>query len=121
MTDIDIDFYNRDNILDIIKHIPASMKDNDGTIKKHRTGVYCHAIPFNPITGTANIEYKEAEDRGYFKIDFLNVSIYKDIKDEEHLIKLMNTEPNWELLQEDDFVNLLFHMLLYQRTHRWHH
>ena len=109
MPDIDIDFADRKKILDIIEHIPASIKDNDN-YKKHNTGVYCHKIPYNPITETASFDYKEAEDRGYFKIDFLNVSIYKDIKNEEHLVKLLNTEPLWDLLLQDDFSNLLFHV-----------
>jgi DNA polymerase III alpha subunit len=107
--DIDIDFADRKQILDIIKHIPASIKDNDN-YKKHNTGVYCHAIPFNPLTDTASLDYKEAEERGYFKIDFLNVSLYKDIKDEDHLSTLLNTEPLWDLLLQDDFSNLLFHV-----------
>jgi len=108
--DIDIDFADRTRILDIIKHIPATIVDKDGTFKKHNTGVYCTSIPYNPLTGTASIEYKKAEDRGYFKIDFLNVSIYKDIRDENHLKTLMETEPLWDLLEQDDFSNLLFHI-----------
>jgi hypothetical protein len=108
--DIDIDFADRKKILDIIKHVPATIIDKDGTSKKHNTGVYCHSIPYNPLTGTASIEYKEAEDRKYFKIDFLNVGIYEGVKDEEHLIRLMETEPLWDLLEQDDFVNLLFHI-----------
>ena len=110
MTDIDIDFYNRDSILNLIQHIPASMKNNDGTFKKHNTGVYCHSIPLNPLLGAASIDYKTAETRGYFKLDFLNVNIYKDVRDEEHLLKLINTEPIWELLLQDEFVDLLFHI-----------
>jgi DNA polymerase III alpha subunit len=110
MPDIDIDFADRTRILDIIKHIPATIVDKDGTFKKHNTGVYCTSIPYNPLTGTASIEYKKAEDRGYFKIDFLNVSIYKDIRDENHLKTLMETEPLWDLLEQDDFSNLLFHV-----------
>ena len=85
--DIDIDFADRKKILDIIKHVPATIIDKDGTSKKHNTGIYCHSIPYNPLTGTASIEYKEAEDRKYFKIDFLNVGIYEGVKDEEHLIR----------------------------------
>lgn len=108
MPDIDIDFADRTKILEKIKHIPASMIDNN--IKKHNTGVYCQQIPVHPLTGSASIDYKTAEQRGYFKIDFLNVGIYKDIKNEEHLTKLLNTEPLWELLEQDDFVNLLFHV-----------
>jgi hypothetical protein len=109
MPDIDIDFLDRTDALKIIKHVPAAIKEN-GTFKKHNTGVYCTSIPYNPLTGTASIEYKEAEARGYFKLDFLNVSMYKGVKNEEHLIELMNKEPLWDLLLQDEFVNLLFHL-----------
>ena len=64
----------------------------------------------NPITNLSTIDYKTAEDRGYFKLDFLNVSIYKDVRDEEHLKTLMETEPLWDLLEQDDFSSLLFHV-----------
>lgn len=107
--DIDIDFADRKKVLDIIQHVPASIKENY-TFKKHNTGAYCHSIPYNPLTETASIEYKEAERRGYFKIDFLNVSVYKDVRDEEHLTQLLNAEPLWDLLEQDDFSSLLFHV-----------
>jgi hypothetical protein len=109
MPDIDLDFANRQQILDIIPHVPASMI-SDGIEKKHNSGVYCQNIPMNPITGNASIDYKEADSRGYFKIDFLNVSIYSQVKDEAHLTRLMNTEPLWELLEQREFSDLLFHL-----------
>ena len=92
MPDIDIDFADRTKVLDIIEHVPAAIKDN-GTFKKHNTGVYCHSIPYNPLTDTASFDYKEAENRGYLKIDFLNVNVYKDVQSEDHLVRLLNTEP----------------------------
>jgi hypothetical protein len=110
LPDIDIDFADRTKILDIIEHTPAAMIDQDGIFKKHNSGVYCTAIPVNPLTNTASLDYKEAEDRGYFKIDFLNVSVYNDVRDETHLRQLMETEPLWDLLEQDDFSNLLFHL-----------
>ena len=58
----------------------------------------------------STINYKDAEDRGYFKLDFLNVSIYKDIKDESHLQTLMERKPIWELLEHDDFNEKVFHL-----------
>lgn len=106
MPDIDIDFADRTKILDIIKHVPATLEDG----RKHNTGVYCQQIPVNPITGQASIDYNVAEERGYFKIDFLNVGIYQDIKDENHLNRLLETEPLWQLLQHEEFVNQLFHL-----------
>jgi len=109
MPDIDIDFADRTIALNKLKHVTASMGDN-GTFKKHNSGVYLTSIPYNPTTGLSTIEYKEAESRGYFKVDFLNVSVYKDVKDEAHLIRLMETEPLWDLLLEDDFTEKLFHV-----------
>lgn len=106
MPDIDIDFADRTKILDLIKHVPATLEDG----RKHNTGVYCQEIPVNPITGQASIDYNTAEERGYFKIDFLNVGIYQDIKDENHLNRLLETEPLWQLLQHEEFVNQLFHL-----------
>ena len=109
MPDIDIDFANRTTALDVFKHVTASIEDN-GTFKKHNTGIYCTSVPYNPLTGLSTIDYKSAEDRGYFKIDFLNVSVYEGVRDREHLLKLMDTEPLWSLLLEDDFTNKLFHV-----------
>lgn len=109
MPDIDIDFQDRSQILNIIQHIPASIRDKD-SVKKHNTGVYCQQIPLDPITGTSSIDYKIAEQRGYFKIDFLNVGVYKNVRDEEHLEELMNTDPLWDLLLENDFTDNLFHV-----------
>ena len=104
--DIDIDFPDRKQILDIIRHIPARLEDG----KKHNTGVYCHSIPYNPLTDTASIDYKSAEERGYFKIDFLNVGAYNGVKNELHLVQLLNTEPLWDLLYEKDVCDQLFHI-----------
>jgi hypothetical protein len=107
MPDIDIDFANRDAALDIIKCIAASGID---TSKKHNTGVYCTSIPYNPITNASTLDYKEADRRGYFKIDLLNVSVYEGVKSRTHMLKLMATEPVWSLLTQDDFTNMLFHV-----------
>lgn len=109
MPDIDIDFADRSKALEQFKHVIASIDDN-GTFKKHNTGVYCTSIPYNPITGLSTIDYKTAEDRGYFKIDFLNVNVYEGVKDRQHLKQLMETEPLWDLLKQDDFTDLLFHV-----------
>ena len=109
MPDVDIDFADRSKILDLIPHVPASIRDTNST-RKHNTGIYFQDIPYDPLTDTAAIDYKSAEQRGYFKIDFLNVSLYKDIKNEQHLTDLMNREPLWDLLLQKDFVDLLFHV-----------
>ena len=109
MPDVDIDFFDRDGVLKLFKHTPASIIKDD-KVEKHKTGVYFHAVPEHPITGHSSLDYKKAEDRGYFKIDCLNVSIYKGVKDEQHLNKLLEREPLWELLEHKDFVEKVFHL-----------
>jgi len=109
MPDIDIDFANRDLALELFEHAIAARKEND-EVKKHNTGVYFTSIPRDARTNISTIDYKEAEDRGYFKVDFLNVGIYEGVKNEEHLTQLMNQEPLWDLLQDDSFTDLLFHV-----------
>lgn len=107
--DIDIDFADREAALQNLKYVRAA-RTQDGRLVSHNTGVYLQDIPHNPITNLATIDYKEADTRGYFKLDFLNVSLYKDIRSEEHLVQLMAKEPLWDLLKQDDFSNLLFHV-----------
>lgn len=109
MPDIDIDFVDRTKVLDVVTHIKASRNDN-GKMVPHNTGIYLQSIPYDPVSNLSGIDYKEAEERGYHKVDFLNVSIYKGVKSEEHLNSLMNTEPLWDLLEQDEFVDLLFHV-----------
>jgi DNA polymerase III alpha subunit len=114
MPDIDIDFYNRDVALAVIKHIPASRIEGS-EIKKHNTGVYLHNIPVDTVKNISSIDYDTAEARGYFKIDFLNVSIYKNITKEEDITKLLSVEPIWELLEQKEFCDLIFHVNGYHK------
>jgi hypothetical protein len=58
----------------------------------------------------ATVEHKAADERGYFKLDFLNVSIYKDVRDEAHLTQLMERIPLWQLLEHADFSDKVFHL-----------
>lgn len=109
MPDIDLDFGDRSKILSLIKHIPAGIKDDSGW-KKHNTGVYCQNIPYNPFTETAGIDYKEAEQRGYFKIDFLNVTLYQKIASNAQLEQLMAIEPDWAQLYDPEFCAQLIHI-----------
>ena len=109
MPDVDIDFYDRDGVLKLFKHTPATIIKEEKT-EKHKTGVYFHAVPEHPITGHSTLDYKKAEDRGYFKIDCLNVNIYKDIKSEQELVELMLANPDWSMLQDKSLVDKLFHL-----------
>jgi hypothetical protein len=107
--DIDIDFSNREDALKLFKHIRAS-RCEDEKLVKHNTGVYFHEVPLDAITNLSTIPYHEAEEKNFFKIDFLNVGLYNGVKSEQHLVELMNTEPLWDLLEQNEFVDLLFHI-----------
>jgi hypothetical protein len=107
-SDVDIDLGDRNKLLTVIKHIPASMRKVE-PIRKHATGVHVTEAPYDPVNNMAAIDYKEAEERGYFKLDLLNVHVYEQVKSEEHLIKLM-CEPNWALLSDPIFVEKLIHL-----------
>jgi hypothetical protein len=109
VTDIDIDVPDREAVLKLFRHVQAS-NHNDGRPRGHNTGVYFHDVPIDPLSGRCSIDYNEAEDMGYFKLDVLNVSIYKGVKDENHMNALLEREPVWELLEEKDFCDMLFHM-----------
>ena len=107
--DVDIDFLDREEILSLIPHVDAS-RYNKGELRKHNTGVYFQDIPMNPLTGASTVDYEEAEARGYFKIDFLNVSAYQGVKDEGHIKNLLSIEPIWELLWEKEICDQLAHV-----------
>lgn len=107
--DVDIDLVNRNELLALVDHIPASINKN-GVYSKHNSGVYFQQIPFNPLTGAASIDHKVAASRGYFKIDLLNMSAYNGVQNEAHLIALQNKEPEWILLQEQEICDKLVHI-----------
>jgi hypothetical protein len=109
MPDIDIDFLDRTKALEILDHRIAS-RNQKGKMLKHNTGVYFQEIPHNPFDNLSTLAYNIAEERGYFKIDFLNVNMYDGVRDEEHLIHLLNTEPLWDLLEHEEVVEQLFHI-----------
>jgi DNA polymerase III alpha subunit len=109
MPDIDIDFADRTKILDLVTHHVA-MRNNKGDVVKHNTGVYVQHIPHDPFTNIAGIDYETAEQRGYQKIDFLNVNLYEGVRNEQHLKDLLDREPLWDLLEHREVVEQLFHI-----------
>jgi hypothetical protein len=106
--DVDVDMPDRSLILHHIRHIPAAMR-NVTPIKKHSSGIYVGPIPYDPAYDMAAIDYAEAEERGYFKLDLLNVYLYTLVRDEAHLLRLMR-QPDWSQLKYRKFVDQLIHL-----------
>jgi hypothetical protein len=108
-SDVDIDFGDRTRALALLKHTPAAII-RDGKLIKHNTGIYVTDVPEDPFTCIASIDHKVAEDRGYAKLDFLNVSLYTQIKSEQHLQELLAIEPDWAALYDPEFCAKLIHI-----------
>jgi hypothetical protein len=106
--DIDIDFADREQVLKLIKCIPARQTP-DG--RRHNSGVYVTDIPYDPVNQCASITYDEAETRGYFKLDFLNMGVYQLVRDPVHYQEMLVHPPNWTRLWTDtDWVRQLVHV-----------
>jgi hypothetical protein len=98
--DIDLDFADRDLVLKLIRHTPAR-QIVDGRVRRHNSGVYVTDIPYDPVNECAAIDYQTAEHRGYFKIDFLNMHVYKLIQSAEHYEQMLSHTPPWQRLWQD--------------------
>lgn len=107
-SDVDIDFASRDDAIKLLNVIPASIV-KDGKLTRHNTGVYPTDIPVDPFTSLASLDYEAAESRGYVKLDLLNVHVYKQVKNEQHLVKLMR-EPDWTKLYDPAICAQLIHL-----------
>jgi hypothetical protein len=107
-SDVDIDFADREQVLAVLDTTSASII-RDGKLTKHNTGVYATDIPTDPFTGFSSLDYNDAEERGYMKLDFLNVNLYKQVRDEAHLVELMR-EPDWARLYDPAICQQLIHI-----------
>jgi hypothetical protein len=107
--DIDIDVEKNTIIEKLFPVIKASMAQN-GELVKHPVGYYFQAIPIDILTNLAAIPYDKALDEGFFKIDFLNLSLLSKFKSKAQMKELAKKEPNWSLLQNPEIVQELFHL-----------
>jgi len=98
--DIDIDLANRDQLLSLIQATPAR-QFTQGQTRQHNSGVYVTDIPRDPVNACAAIDYKTAEQLGYFKIDLLNMGVYQLVKSPEHYEEMLAKEPDWSRLWTD--------------------
>jgi hypothetical protein len=105
--DIDLDFADRSAVLSLIRHTAARQSDG----RRHNSGVYVTDIPQDPVHGCAAIDYETAEQRGYFKLDFLNMSVYSLIQSPEHYEAMLAATPLWSRLWTDaQWVRQLAHV-----------
>ena len=98
--DIDIDLADRDQLLKLIKATPAQQM-HQGQVRRHNSGVYVTDIPYDPVNACAAMDYEQAEQLGYFKIDLLNMSVYQLIQSPEHYKQVLEQDPPWSRLWTD--------------------
>lgn len=108
--DIDIDFADRKQLLSVIQHVPARQQAGSKAVL-HNSGVYVTNIPYDPVHQCAAIDYETAEQRGYFKIDLLNMSVYQLVRDHAHYQAMLDRVPNWpRLWQDPEWAQQLVHV-----------
>mgnify|MGYP003351207769 FL=1 len=98
--DIDIDVPDRDAVLKLIQHVPARLEVN-GQVRKHNSGIYITDIPRDIPHSCAALDYETAEQRGYFKLDLLNMGVYKLVQNPEHYQTMLAATPPWQRLWTD--------------------
>ena len=82
-----------------------------GQPRRHNSGVYVTAIPVDSINDCAAIDYETAEQRGYFKIDLLNMGVYNLVQSPEHYETMLAQEPQWSKLWTDrEWASRLVHV-----------
>ena len=108
--DIDIDLADRAQLLALIPHVAACQTQDDQR-RRHNSGIYVTDIPRDPINDCAALDYQRAEQRGYFKIDLLNMSVYQLVRDQQHYDQMLALEPPWSRLWQDpDWAKALVHV-----------
>jgi len=90
--------------------VKAMIFTKDGEIKKHPAGHYFQNIATDPISGLAAIPYSEAEDAGFYKIDFLHLSLLDIFNSKDEIRSLLKIEPDWDLLLDQDIYPRLFQL-----------
>jgi len=108
--DIDIDFKTNFDPLDYFDEAIRASRVDRGELVKHNAGAYFQKIPKDAQTGVAAIPFREAEEIGYFKIDFLHLALLDDFESKDEIRQLLNIEPDWSILEEQKNVEKLFQL-----------
>lgn len=108
--DVDIDLKTDFDPMDYFPMaVRASMiKEND--LVKHPAGAYFQSMHKDKVTGLAAIPYDRAEELGYFKVDFLHLSVLNFFDSKEEIRELSKIPPDWALLESAVVVKKLFQL-----------
>lgn len=105
LPDVDIDTKS-DFDLGVFDCVQASRIHNRKLLV-HPSGCYFDNIPADEVTGLAAIPFREANELGYFKVDFLHNTIYDAFESRDEVKALMNIEPDWSMLEKPTMIRQL--------------
>lgn len=103
LPDVDIDLGDRDRAAGLFPKAVVASQVNQKKMTPHKNGIYFQRIPVDKATGLAAYPYKEAEDRGYFKVDLLHNRVYDTITTEEELDAILAEPIDWDWFLDDRF------------------
>lgn len=108
--DIDIDLKTNFKPQHHFEDVVIASRVHNGQLVNHPCGAYFQNIPTDPVTSLAAIPYKEAEELGYFKVDFLHLGLLDYFENKTEIRSLLKKEPKWGLLLKSDVVEKLFQL-----------
>jgi len=96
--DVDIDLPSNFKPLSLFPLWTRASTVLNEQLKVHPCGVYPQVIPIDPLTNMAAVPYEAADELGYFKLDFLHLSVYDKFETRDEIEELLTIEPDWNLL-----------------------
>lgn len=108
--DIDIDLPSNAKPLELFNQLVRASRVEKEEMMPHPVGYYFQYMAKDPISGLAAIPYKEAEEVGYFKIDFIHNTALNLFSSREEMEELSRKTPDWSLLEDKEIVDKLFHL-----------
>lgn len=88
-------------------------KTDDGRnlIQPHPSGYYIESINIdNMFPDFASIDYKDAEELGFNKVDLLTNSSYDMFKSKDEVLEYFHKEIPWDMFEDEEFVQKLPHI-----------
>lgn len=109
LADIDIDVGNRSNVITALDmpYTFASQEVNANSISPHLVGLYFNDITKDLLSNYATLDYKQAAEIGFMKIDILPNHIYDNFKNRKEIEESVSKEPNWDLLYKEEIFSTL--------------
>jgi len=114
--DIDIDVPSSFDPQKIFPSVVRASRVLEDALLPHPCGYYFQNIPEDVISKLSAIPFREAEELGFTKIDFLHLHVYDIFERQEEINHLIRTEPDWNLLGSQEIVEELFQLSKHWET-----